>query len=77
MGRSAAAEAAGAGRPSSLIARWYWPGVRQPGRTPGLGDLLNRADLGDVRAAEALEKMAHYLGRGMRMIVAGPPPSGS
>jgi predicted NBD/HSP70 family sugar kinase len=42
----------------------------------GLGfiDLLNRADLGDARAAESLERMAHYLGRGMRMIVAGLSP---
>ena len=37
-------------------------------------DLLSRADQGDVRAAQALEKMAHYLGRGMRMIVAGLAP---
>jgi predicted NBD/HSP70 family sugar kinase len=37
-------------------------------------DLLSRADHGDVRAALALEKMAHYLGRGMRMIVAGLAP---
>lgn len=43
---------------------------------PGLSfqDLLSRADHGDVRAAQALEKMAHYLGRGMRMIVAGLAP---
>ncbi len=37
-------------------------------------DLLSRADHGDVLAAQALEKMAHYLGRGMRMIVAGLAP---
>ena len=37
-------------------------------------DLLSRADQGDVRAAQAAEKMAHYLGRGMRMIVAGLAP---
>jgi len=37
-------------------------------------DLLGRADQGDARAAAALEKMAHYLGRGMRMIVAGLAP---
>jgi predicted NBD/HSP70 family sugar kinase len=42
----------------------------------GLGflDLLNRADMGDARASESLETMAHYLGRGMRMIVAGLSP---
>lgn len=37
-------------------------------------DLLSRADQGDARAAMALEQMAHYLGRGMRMIVAGLAP---
>ena len=37
-------------------------------------DLLNRADQGDNRAAQALETMAQYLGRGMRMIVAGLAP---
>jgi len=37
-------------------------------------DLLNLADHGDARAEEALKKMAHYLGRGMRMLVAGFAP---
>ena len=37
-------------------------------------DLLRLADLGDNRAAKALDMMAHYLGRGMRMIVAGLAP---
>jgi len=37
-------------------------------------DLLSRADQGDGKAAIALETMAHYLGRGMRMIVAGLAP---
>jgi predicted NBD/HSP70 family sugar kinase len=37
-------------------------------------DLLSLADQGDARAAKALAKMAHYLGRGMRMIVAGLAP---
>ncbi len=37
-------------------------------------DLLSLADQGNARAAKALEKMAHYLGRGMRMIVAGLAP---
>ena len=37
-------------------------------------DLLRLADLGDDRAAKALDMMAHYLGRGMRMIVAGLAP---
>jgi predicted NBD/HSP70 family sugar kinase len=37
-------------------------------------DLLSLADQGDTRAAKALDTMAHYLGRGMRMIVAGLAP---
>ncbi len=37
-------------------------------------DLLTLADQGDVCAGKALDKMAHYLGRGMRMIVAGLAP---
>jgi predicted NBD/HSP70 family sugar kinase len=36
--------------------------------------LLSLADQGDARAVKALETMAHYLGRGMRMIVAGLAP---
>ena len=37
-------------------------------------DLLSLADHGNPRAIQALETMAHYLGRGMRMIVAGLDP---
>jgi predicted NBD/HSP70 family sugar kinase len=37
-------------------------------------DLLSLADQGDGRAAKALERMAHFLGRGMRMVVAGLDP---
>lgn len=37
-------------------------------------ELLSRADHGDPLAAKALETMAHYIGRGMRMIVAGMAP---
>jgi len=37
-------------------------------------DLLSLADQGDAQAVKALESMAHYLGRGMRMIVAGLAP---
>jgi predicted NBD/HSP70 family sugar kinase len=37
-------------------------------------DLLSLADQGDPRAQKALETMAHFLGRGMRMIVAGLDP---
>jgi predicted NBD/HSP70 family sugar kinase len=37
-------------------------------------ELLSRADGGDGRAASSLETMAHHLGRGMRMVVAGLAP---
>ncbi|HXS98484.1 MAG TPA: ROK family protein [Candidatus Limnocylindrales bacterium] len=37
-------------------------------------DLLSRAEQNDERAAKAIESMAHYLGRGMRMVVAGLAP---
>jgi predicted NBD/HSP70 family sugar kinase len=40
----------------------------------GFPDLLNLGEHGDERAEAALNKMAHYLGRGMRMIVAGLAP---
>ena len=40
----------------------------------GFSDLLSLADQGDARAVKALDTMAHYLGRGMRMIVAGLAP---
>jgi predicted NBD/HSP70 family sugar kinase len=41
---------------------------------PTFLDLLARADAGDCNAVCALEKMAHQLGRGMRIIVAGLAP---
>jgi predicted NBD/HSP70 family sugar kinase len=37
-------------------------------------DLLGLAEQGDGRAAQALETMAHHLGRGMRTIMAGVDP---
>jgi predicted NBD/HSP70 family sugar kinase len=53
--------------------RYYLESSAQPeGLT--FGDLLNLAEQGDACAVQALETMAHYLGRGMRMIVAGLDP---
>jgi len=37
-------------------------------------ELLGRADQGDQNAIKALETMAHYVGRGTRMVVAGLAP---
>jgi predicted NBD/HSP70 family sugar kinase len=53
--------------------RYYFESGPDPGGLT-FPDLLSRAEHGDARAATALEKMAHYLGRGMRMIVAGLAP---
>jgi predicted NBD/HSP70 family sugar kinase len=52
--------------------RYYLEGGSESGLS--FQDLLSRAEHGDTRAASALETMAHYLGRGMRMIVAGLAP---
>jgi len=53
--------------------RYYLESGSQP-EGLSFSDLMSRADHGDVRAVKALETMAHYLGRGMRMIVAGLAP---
>jgi predicted NBD/HSP70 family sugar kinase len=53
--------------------RNYWESGRAPGNF-GFLDLLSRAEHGDIRAAKALDTMARYIGRGMRMIVAGLAP---
>ena len=53
--------------------RFYHETVKRSDRLT-FPDLLRMADQGDARAAKALDTMAHYLGRGMRMIVAGLAP---
>ena len=53
--------------------RYYFESGSQPSDLTFL-DLLSRADQGDTRAIEALTRMAHYLSRGMRMIIAGLAP---
>lgn len=52
--------------------RYYFESSAQTGLN--FQDLLSLADQGDPKAAKALETMAHFLGRGMRMIVAGLDP---
>jgi predicted NBD/HSP70 family sugar kinase len=56
--------------------RYYFESGSESGASPEFSfrDLLARADHGDTRAVKALETMAHYIGRGMRMIVAGLAP---
>ena len=53
--------------------RYYFEAGSAPGDL-AFTDLLSRADHGDTRAVKAIERMAQYLGRGMRMIVAGLAP---
>jgi predicted NBD/HSP70 family sugar kinase len=53
--------------------RYYFESGSAPGDL-AFTDLLSRADQGDTRAVKAVETMAHYLGRGMRMVVAGLAP---
>jgi len=59
---------------SNRAALRYYHESSTPSERPNFTDLLRLADLGDNRAAKALDTMAHYLGRGMRMIVAGLAP---
>jgi predicted NBD/HSP70 family sugar kinase len=53
--------------------RYYMESAAQSGG-PTFQELLALAEKGDPLAAKALDKTAHYLGRGMRMIVAGLAP---
>jgi len=59
---------------SNRAALRYYFGSNPIDRSMTFSDLLTKADQGDIKAAKALETMAHYLGRGMRMIVAGLAP---
>jgi predicted NBD/HSP70 family sugar kinase len=53
--------------------RYYLESNAAPGRL-NFQDLLSLAEQGNGRAVEALDRMARFLGRGMRMIVAGLDP---
>jgi predicted NBD/HSP70 family sugar kinase len=53
--------------------RYYFESGSEPDDL-AFTDLLSRADHGDTRAVKAIDTMAHYLGRGMRMVVAGLAP---
>jgi predicted NBD/HSP70 family sugar kinase len=59
---------------SNRAALRYYHGAKPQAGELSFSDLLSLAEQGDGRAAKALETMAHYLGRGMRMIVAGLAP---
>ena len=53
--------------------RYYREATADPAAISFL-DLLNCAEEGNCHAIAALEKMAHHLGRGMRILVAGLAP---
>lgn len=53
--------------------RYYVEAVGEPAGLT-FPDLLARAEQADAPALAALEKMAHHLGRGMRILVAGLSP---
>ena len=59
---------------SNRAALRYYLESSEPADGLSFQDLLSLADQGDTRASKALETMAHYLGRGMRVIVAGLAP---
>jgi predicted NBD/HSP70 family sugar kinase len=69
---------------NSAAVRYYTEAKlsRRNGRPHGNGangattfeDVLQLAEQGDLRALEALERMAHYLGRGIAMLVTGLAP---
>lgn len=59
---------------SNRAALRYYHGTKPQAAELSFSDLLSLAEQGDGRAAKALETMAHYLGRGLRMIVAGLAP---
>lgn len=59
---------------SNRAALRYYHEMRPQGGSTSFQDLLMRAEAGDTAAVRALEKMAHAIGRGLRMIVAGLAP---
>jgi predicted NBD/HSP70 family sugar kinase len=52
----------------------YYADLSQKARALTYQQLLSAAEGGDAHAVEALAKQAHYIGRGMRLILAGLSP---
>ncbi|MGH9839831.1 MAG: ROK family protein [Blastocatellia bacterium] len=50
-------------------------GSAQHPNGPAFEDILRLAEQGDVKAGEALDRMAHYLGAGLSMLITGIAPS--
>jgi predicted NBD/HSP70 family sugar kinase len=53
----------------------YYRDLQPKKRSIAYHELLNLAEEGDTAATEALEKQAHWIGRGLRMILAALSPS--
>jgi predicted NBD/HSP70 family sugar kinase len=59
---------------SNLAAVRYYVGSKSRSQPLSFEDLLRLASQGDSKAVEAINKMAHYLGVGMAMLVTGLAP---
>jgi predicted NBD/HSP70 family sugar kinase len=59
---------------SNLAAVRYYTGSKSRSPAPSFEDLLRLATQGDSKAVEAINRMAHYLGVGMAMLVTGLAP---
>lgn len=53
----------------------YYKALEPRGRASNFNELLNLAEAGDANAAEALAEQALYIGRGLRLIIAGLSPA--
>jgi predicted NBD/HSP70 family sugar kinase len=59
---------------SNSAAVRYYAGAKPGAHTPSFDDVLRLASQGNPKAIEAVNKMAHYLGVGMAMLVTGLAP---
>lgn len=59
---------------SNSAAVRYYSGAKSNGTPPSFDDLLRLASQGDAKSLEALNKMGHYLGVGIAMLVTGLAP---
>jgi predicted NBD/HSP70 family sugar kinase len=59
---------------SNSAAVRYYTGTNVSAQTPSFDDILRLASQGDLKASEALNKMAYYLGVGIAMLVTGLAP---
>src|SRR5262245_20316950 len=59
---------------SNSAAVRYYSGTKPTAQAPSFDDILRLASQGDPKAVEALNKMAHYLGVGIAMLVTGLAP---